>query len=164
MLVGMHAHQHPDLHQDSESVAPSTATISRTASTHVHNFSHTIFLHCRRDSDHARLLDCTIACTLIVKYPEPLPIPPTAPIHFLQRLELGGPHVEAFGRRDGEAVAVSADSLQTLLKAYMSVRPEARTRSVKDTKDAGEGYTALGCPSCVTCPRRQGLERNVVGL
>lgn len=34
--------------------SPLTST-SRVVSTHVHNFMHTIFLPCRRDSDHARL-------------------------------------------------------------------------------------------------------------
>lgn len=59
MLIGMHAHQHLDFHQDSESVVPINATL-RMVSTNVHNFIHTIVFPFRRDSDHARLFKYTL--------------------------------------------------------------------------------------------------------
>lgn len=54
MLIGMHAHQHLDFHQDSDSLLPTNVHF-RMVSTYVHNFMHPIFLPYRRDSDHARL-------------------------------------------------------------------------------------------------------------
>lgn len=130
---------------------------SRTASTHAHNFSHTVFLHCRRDSDHARLLKCTISCTLISEHPEFLPISPWSWITFLQMLELGGTTHWSFWEVS-KVLAGSSDSSGTLLKNYISIRQEARTRATKDSE--GCWWRLSSSELFFLCPNRQGLERN----